>query len=165
MFSQLLLKNVSNLFLSGRYLNDAKNYALQVALPIRDALEEYGHKVEIILTGSIVEQYGQPSSARCLKSNLRTDYDIMFLINHQNLEYLVHNEAESVFLTISSPTRPCNLIKCLVDSNEDKLNAETTRRFMMKTAEEKWQSKENISKFRTVISFLMNVPRLTRYKL
>ena len=34
---------------------------------------------------SIIEQYGQPAQARCLKSNLRTDFDVMFVFNEVDM--------------------------------------------------------------------------------
>ena len=136
----LLKKNISELFLSGKKQGNIKEDVINLSQPIKQKLQQItGHNIEVIPTESIIEQYGQPAYAKCLKSNLRTDFDIMFVYNGEDLKIQRHIQNNSEFLEIIALSTSCLLVKKMIEphglNRQLRLSAELARTLMKRTVE------------------------------
>ena len=169
---RLLEKNISELFLSVDKLEVIRKVADKLSQPIKSKLEQTtGHTVKVLPTGSLFEQYGQPAHAKCLKSNLMTDYDIMFVFSEQDLpiEIQMKNDSE-VFLHILALSDSCSLLNKIKEIHPEepvKLSAEMARYFMKNVVEGTNRNMVRSTtgfkdKLQTMIAFLFNIPQLGR---
>ena len=126
------------------------------------------HRAELVLTGSIVEGFGEPLNVSQLPANLGSDYDVMFAFKKSDLviEYLMKNEE---FLHIFCFTSDCSLLNQLqiFDKGSEAFKLSSTKaRELMKTVVNR-NRPVNIMKslLQNVFPFMFNTPQISRWVL
>ena len=139
--------------------------------PIRTKLATISrHEVEVIPTGSVFERYGKSlTAADALESNLKTDFDVMFVVSKSSLqvETLVKN---CEFLHIFVLTDRCNLLNIIkkkdTKSQAFKLSAVQAKEFMGRVVRSSQLDQEGARPFKrflcNLLVFQINLPRLSR---
>ena len=125
------------------------------------------HSAEVVPTGSVFEGFGKPLSFPQLKTNLGTDYDVMFTFKRTDLaiEYIIKDQE---FLHIFSLTRNCTLLNrvSVFDkaSKSFKISSLKARQLMKEVVNSVQKGEHTFLKslYHNMWPFLYSTPRLSK---